>query len=135
SRAGGPRGASGSGGAGGSGGTGGNADGAGMDIDGYTNRFHELALLCPRMVESEAVKVEQYIRGLAKSIRGDVTSSQPATINDVEIAGSAQSVENWATELNSAGLLKRAAITAMRRVTERGIALSWVEMDKEEIIV
>nr|GFC33836.1 hypothetical protein [Tanacetum cinerariifolium] len=29
-----------------------------------------------------AVKVEQYIRGLTKSIRGDVTSSQPATIND-----------------------------------------------------
>nr|GEZ86229.1 hypothetical protein [Tanacetum cinerariifolium] len=27
-------------------------------------------------------KVEQYIRGLTKSIRGDVTSSQPATIND-----------------------------------------------------
>nr|GFD37838.1 hypothetical protein [Tanacetum cinerariifolium] len=26
---------------------------------------------------------EQYIRGLTKSIRGDVTSSQPATINDV----------------------------------------------------
>nr|GEY41549.1 hypothetical protein [Tanacetum cinerariifolium] len=55
----------------------------GMDIDGYTNRFHELALLCPRMVEPEAVKVEQYLRGLTKSIRGDVTSSQPATINDV----------------------------------------------------
>nr|GEY63496.1 hypothetical protein [Tanacetum cinerariifolium] len=54
----------------------------GMDIDGYTNRFHELALLCPRMVEPEAVKVEQYIRGLAKSIHGDVTSSQHATIND-----------------------------------------------------
>nr|GFC95146.1 hypothetical protein [Tanacetum cinerariifolium] len=54
----------------------------GMDIDGYTNRCHELALLCPRMVEPEAVKVEQYIRGLTKSIRGDVTSSQPATIND-----------------------------------------------------
>nr|GEY94657.1 hypothetical protein [Tanacetum cinerariifolium] len=54
----------------------------GMDIDGYTNRFHELALLCPRMVEPEAVKVEQYLRGLTKSIRGDVTSSQPASIND-----------------------------------------------------
>nr|GFA49847.1 putative reverse transcriptase domain-containing protein [Tanacetum cinerariifolium] len=53
-----------------------------MDIDGYTNRFHELALLCSRMVEPEAVKAEQYIRGLTKSIRGDVTSSQPATIND-----------------------------------------------------
>nr|GFB52144.1 hypothetical protein [Tanacetum cinerariifolium] len=49
--------------------------------DGYTNRFHELALLCPRMVEPEAVKVEQYIRGLTKSIRVDVTSLQPATIN------------------------------------------------------
>nr|GEU46970.1 hypothetical protein [Tanacetum cinerariifolium] len=35
----------------------------GMDIDGYTNRFHELALLCPRMVEPEAVKMEQYLRG------------------------------------------------------------------------
>nr|GEV37158.1 putative reverse transcriptase domain-containing protein [Tanacetum cinerariifolium] len=105
--AGGSGGASGSGGVGRSGGTGGNADrtgvrGAGptvpeltrmeqelynlrmkwMDIDGYTNRFHELALLCPRMVEPEAVKVEQYLRGLTKSIRGDVTSSQPATIND-----------------------------------------------------
>nr|GFB29637.1 hypothetical protein [Tanacetum cinerariifolium] len=54
----------------------------GMDINGYTNRFHELGLLCPRMVEPEAVKVEQYIRSLTKSIRGDVTSSQPATIND-----------------------------------------------------
>nr|GFD04843.1 hypothetical protein [Tanacetum cinerariifolium] len=30
----------------------------------------------------EAVKVEQYLRGLTKSIRGDVTSSQPATTND-----------------------------------------------------
>nr|GFC83633.1 reverse transcriptase domain-containing protein [Tanacetum cinerariifolium] len=54
----------------------------GMDIDGYTNRFQELALLCPGMVELEAVKVEQYLRGLTNSIHGDVTSSQPATIND-----------------------------------------------------
>nr|GEZ89454.1 hypothetical protein [Tanacetum cinerariifolium] len=54
----------------------------GMDIDGYTNQFHELALLCLRMVEPEAIKVEQYLRGLTKSIRGDVTLSQPATIND-----------------------------------------------------
>ncbi|GKA54074.1 hypothetical protein Tco_0753023 [Tanacetum coccineum] len=52
----------------------------GTDIDGYTNRFHELALLCPRMVKLEHVKVEQYIRGLSKNIRGDVTSSRPAGI-------------------------------------------------------
>nr|GEV09522.1 hypothetical protein [Tanacetum cinerariifolium] len=55
----------------------------GTDIDGYTNRFHELALLCPRMVEPEQIKVEQYIRGLSKNIRGDVTSSSPTSIEDV----------------------------------------------------
>ncbi|GKA79371.1 putative reverse transcriptase domain-containing protein [Tanacetum coccineum] len=54
----------------------------GTDIDGYTNRFHELALLCPRMVEPEQVKVEQYIRGLLKNIRGDMTSSRPAGIDE-----------------------------------------------------
>nr|GEU76581.1 putative reverse transcriptase domain-containing protein [Tanacetum cinerariifolium] len=47
-----------------------------MDIDGYTNRFHELALMCPRMVEPEAVKVEQYLRRNAR-IRGmhEITGS------------------------------------------------------------
>ncbi|GKA28896.1 putative reverse transcriptase domain-containing protein [Tanacetum coccineum] len=54
----------------------------GTDIDGYTNRFHELALLCPRMVKPEQVKVEQYISGLSKNIRGDVTSSRPAGIDE-----------------------------------------------------
>ncbi|GJQ91699.1 putative reverse transcriptase domain-containing protein [Tanacetum coccineum] len=54
----------------------------GTGIDGYTNRFHDLALLCPRMVELEHVKVEQYIRGLLKNIRGDVTSSRPTGIDE-----------------------------------------------------
>ncbi|GJX43706.1 putative reverse transcriptase domain-containing protein [Tanacetum coccineum] len=34
-----------------------------------------------RMVEPEQVKAEQYIRGLSKNIRGDVTSSRPAGID------------------------------------------------------
>ncbi|GKB52916.1 putative reverse transcriptase domain-containing protein [Tanacetum coccineum] len=54
----------------------------GTDIDGYTNRFHKLALLCPRMVEPKQVKVEQYIHGLSQNIRGDVTSSRPAGIDE-----------------------------------------------------
>ncbi|GJZ43277.1 putative reverse transcriptase domain-containing protein [Tanacetum coccineum] len=54
----------------------------GIDIDRYTNQFHELALLCPRMVEPEQVKVEQYIHGLLKNIRGDVTSSRPFGIDE-----------------------------------------------------
>ncbi|GJW65406.1 putative reverse transcriptase domain-containing protein [Tanacetum coccineum] len=54
----------------------------GTNINRYTNRFHELALLCPRMVEPEQVKVEQYIRGLSKNICGDVTSSRPTGIDE-----------------------------------------------------
>ncbi|GJU25019.1 putative reverse transcriptase domain-containing protein [Tanacetum coccineum] len=34
------------------------------------------------MMEPEQVKVEQYICGLSKNIRGDVTSSRPASINE-----------------------------------------------------
>ncbi|GJT82872.1 hypothetical protein Tco_1057214 [Tanacetum coccineum] len=34
------------------------------DIVAYTQRFNELALMCPRMVEPERVKVDAYIRGL-----------------------------------------------------------------------
>ncbi|GKE01754.1 putative reverse transcriptase domain-containing protein [Tanacetum coccineum] len=54
----------------------------GTDIEGYTNQFHELALLCPRMVEPEQVKVEHYISRLSKNIRGDVTSSRPTGIDE-----------------------------------------------------
>nr|GFD16126.1 reverse transcriptase domain-containing protein [Tanacetum cinerariifolium] len=40
------------------------------------------ALLCPRIIEPEEVKVEQYNRGLSKNIHGDVTSSRPAGIDE-----------------------------------------------------
>ncbi|GJR90196.1 putative reverse transcriptase domain-containing protein [Tanacetum coccineum] len=59
----------------------------GTDIDGYTNRFHELALLCPRMVEPEQVKVEHYIRGFLKNICGDVTSLRPTGIDEAVCEG------------------------------------------------
>ncbi|GJT62397.1 putative reverse transcriptase domain-containing protein [Tanacetum coccineum] len=35
-----------------------------FNIVSYTQRFNELALMCPRKVESENVKVDAYIRGL-----------------------------------------------------------------------
>ncbi|GKE61158.1 putative reverse transcriptase domain-containing protein, partial [Tanacetum coccineum] len=47
------------------------------DIVAYTQRFNELALMCPRMVEPERVKVDAYIRGLTDNIKGEVTSSKP----------------------------------------------------------
>ncbi|GJZ88004.1 hypothetical protein Tco_0659786 [Tanacetum coccineum] len=52
------------------------------DIVAYTQRFNELALMCPRMVEPKRVKVNAYIRGLTDNIKGEVTSSKPADLNE-----------------------------------------------------
>ncbi|GJW81282.1 putative reverse transcriptase domain-containing protein [Tanacetum coccineum] len=53
------------------------------DVVAYTQRFNELALMFPRMVEPERVKVDAYIRGLTDNIKGEVTSSKPADLNEV----------------------------------------------------
>ncbi|GJX49529.1 putative reverse transcriptase domain-containing protein, partial [Tanacetum coccineum] len=45
-------------------------------------KFNELALMCPRMVEPKRVKVNSYIRGLTDNIKGEVTSSKPANLNE-----------------------------------------------------
>ncbi|GJR71396.1 putative reverse transcriptase domain-containing protein [Tanacetum coccineum] len=52
------------------------------NIVAYTQRFNELASMCPRMVESKRVKVNAYIRGLTNNIKGEVTSSKPANLNE-----------------------------------------------------
>ncbi|GJR39686.1 putative reverse transcriptase domain-containing protein [Tanacetum coccineum] len=52
------------------------------DIVVYTQRFNDLALMCPRMVEPERVKVDAYIRGLTDNIKGEVTSYKPANLNE-----------------------------------------------------
>nr|GEW60225.1 hypothetical protein [Tanacetum cinerariifolium] len=49
----------------------------------YTKRFNEVALMCPRMVEPERVKVDTYIRGLTNNIKGEVTSSKAVDLNEV----------------------------------------------------
>ncbi|GJX20898.1 putative reverse transcriptase domain-containing protein [Tanacetum coccineum] len=52
------------------------------DVVVYTQRFNELALMCPRMVEPKKVKVDAYIRGLTDNIKGEVTSTKPADLNE-----------------------------------------------------
>nr|GEV63650.1 reverse transcriptase domain-containing protein [Tanacetum cinerariifolium] len=47
-----------------------------------THRFNELALMCPRMVKPERVKVDAYIQGLTNNIKGEVTSSRPDNLNE-----------------------------------------------------
>ncbi|XP_021990842.1 uncharacterized protein LOC110887571 [Helianthus annuus] len=52
----------------------------GVDIYGYTQRFHDLSRVVPYMVTPEFKRVERYIWGLALAIRSMVTSSHPATM-------------------------------------------------------
>ncbi|GJW68700.1 putative reverse transcriptase domain-containing protein [Tanacetum coccineum] len=51
-------------------------------IEGYNNRFHELALMCPDLVTPEKNKIERYIRGLLERVKANVTSSKPASLHD-----------------------------------------------------
>ncbi|GJZ55640.1 putative reverse transcriptase domain-containing protein [Tanacetum coccineum] len=52
------------------------------NIVAYTQRFNELALLCPEAVPTEKKKVELYIKGLLENIKGETTSSRPAVLNE-----------------------------------------------------
>ncbi|GKA38415.1 hypothetical protein Tco_0730966 [Tanacetum coccineum] len=50
--------------------------------EGKKVKFNELALMCLRMDEPKSVKVDTYIRGLTDNIKGEVTSSKPANMNE-----------------------------------------------------
>ncbi|GJV52950.1 reverse transcriptase domain-containing protein [Tanacetum coccineum] len=54
----------------------------GDDIEAYSNCFHELVLMCPEFVSTESKKIEKYIRGFPKRIKGNITSSKPATLHE-----------------------------------------------------
>nr|GEU68102.1 reverse transcriptase domain-containing protein [Tanacetum cinerariifolium] len=53
-----------------------------MNIPAYTKRFNELALYCPDALPNKNKKVELYIKGLPEIIKGETTSSRPATLNE-----------------------------------------------------
>nr|GEW93258.1 hypothetical protein [Tanacetum cinerariifolium] len=53
-----------------------------MNIAVYTERFNELALLCPDDVPNKNKKVELYIKGFPEIIKGETTSYRPATLNE-----------------------------------------------------
>nr|GEV07180.1 putative reverse transcriptase domain-containing protein [Tanacetum cinerariifolium] len=54
----------------------------GDDIEAYNNRFHELALMCPDLVPNENKKIERYIKGFLKRIKGNITSARPITLHE-----------------------------------------------------
>ncbi|GKC46849.1 reverse transcriptase domain-containing protein [Tanacetum coccineum] len=49
----------------------------GNDLEIYVRIFQELAVLCPSMVPNSEKLMEVFIRGLPKSIEGNVTASKP----------------------------------------------------------
>ncbi|GJW73539.1 putative reverse transcriptase domain-containing protein [Tanacetum coccineum] len=53
-----------------------------INIAAYTQRFNELALLCPEAVPTKKKKVELYIKGLPENIKGETTSSRPTVLNE-----------------------------------------------------
>nr|GEU95987.1 hypothetical protein [Tanacetum cinerariifolium] len=53
----------------------------GNDVDGYTQRFQELALMCTKFLSDETEKVDKYISGLLDNIHGNVMSVRPKTLD------------------------------------------------------
>ncbi|GKE74707.1 hypothetical protein Tco_1536748, partial [Tanacetum coccineum] len=54
----------------------------GTDVERYTQRFQELALLCGRMFPDESDKVEKYVVGLPDMIQGCVMASKSKKMQD-----------------------------------------------------
>ncbi|GJX75391.1 reverse transcriptase domain-containing protein, partial [Tanacetum coccineum] len=54
----------------------------GNDLKTYIRRFQELAVLCPTMVPNSEKLVEVFIEGLPISIEGNVTASNPQTLEE-----------------------------------------------------
>ncbi|GJS37376.1 reverse transcriptase domain-containing protein [Tanacetum coccineum] len=52
------------------------------DLKTYARRFQELAVLCPNMVPNTKKIIEAFIKGLPRSIEGNVTASKPQTLEE-----------------------------------------------------
>ncbi|GKC90766.1 reverse transcriptase domain-containing protein [Tanacetum coccineum] len=52
------------------------------DFAAYTQRFHELTLLCTRMVPGEEDRIERYVGGLPDNIQGNVMFAEPTRLQD-----------------------------------------------------
>ncbi|GKC04953.1 hypothetical protein Tco_0996563 [Tanacetum coccineum] len=52
------------------------------DLKIYIRRFQELAVICLNMVPNTEKLLEAFIRGLPRSIEGNVTASKPQTLEE-----------------------------------------------------
>ncbi|KAF5756264.1 putative nucleotidyltransferase, Ribonuclease H [Helianthus annuus] len=80
----------------------------GSEIEAYTKRSNELAVLCPTMVDPPYKRIELYLKGLAPEIQSHVTS---ANLNNIqEIQRLAHRITDQAVDQNK--LPKRVSATA-----------------------
>ncbi|KAJ0749354.1 putative retrotransposon gag domain-containing protein [Helianthus annuus] len=56
----------------------------GSEIEAYTKRSNELAVLCPTMVDPPYKRIEMYLKGLAPEIQSHVTSANLDNIQDIQ---------------------------------------------------
>ncbi|GKF09975.1 hypothetical protein Tco_0044199, partial [Tanacetum coccineum] len=54
----------------------------GTDVESYSQRFQELALMCSRMFLEDSDEVEKYVGGLPDMIQGSVMASKPKKMQD-----------------------------------------------------
>ncbi|GJY83694.1 putative reverse transcriptase domain-containing protein, partial [Tanacetum coccineum] len=54
----------------------------GTDVERYSQRFQEFALMCSRMFPEESDEVEKYVGGLPDIIQGSVMASKPKKMQD-----------------------------------------------------
>ncbi|GJT50354.1 hypothetical protein Tco_0976511 [Tanacetum coccineum] len=76
----------------------------GNDLKTYVRRFQELAVLCPTMVPNAGKLMEVFIRGLPRSIEGNVTASKPQTLEEATTI--AQRLMDYVTKHSSATRLR-----------------------------
>nr|GFB73301.1 reverse transcriptase domain-containing protein [Tanacetum cinerariifolium] len=54
----------------------------GTNVESYSQRFQELALMCSRMFPQESDEVEKYVGGFPDMIQGSVMASKPKKMQD-----------------------------------------------------
>nr|GEZ63944.1 hypothetical protein [Tanacetum cinerariifolium] len=98
------------------------------NIPTYTQRFYELVLLCPKAVPTEKKKVEAYIKGLPKNIKGETTSLNTRDTNLFVTI-----VRNITTAI-AGQLATTAEGRAIMRKTDVIIGMDWL-VEQDAIIV
>ena len=56
----------------------------GSEVEAYTKRSNELAILCPTMVDPPIKRIELYLKGLAPEIQSHVSSANLDNIQDIQ---------------------------------------------------